>query len=47
MRPENLGPAVNSVQDEDGVFVAGDGTLYFSSQGHTSMGGYDVFRTRN
>lgn len=44
---ENLGPVVNSIHDEDGVFVHPDGkTLYFSSQGHTSMGGYDVFRTR-
>jgi hypothetical protein len=45
--PENLGPSVNSRLDEDGVFITRDGTtLYFSSKGHTSMGGYDVFRTR-
>jgi len=44
---ENLGPVVNSIHDEEGVFVHPDGkTLYFSSKGHTSMGGYDIFRTR-
>jgi ribosomal protein L24E len=45
--PENLGPTVNSRLDEDGVFISRDGTtLYFSSKGHTSMGGYDIFRSR-
>ena len=44
---ENLGPTVNSVHDEEGVFLHPDGkTLYFSSKGHTSMGGFDIFRTR-
>lgn len=43
---ENLGLAVNSPYDEEGVFVSDDGnTLYFSSKGHNSMGGYDIFRT--
>lgn len=40
--PEN----VNSAYDEDGIFVHPDGkTIYFSSKGHNSMGGYDVFYT--
>ena len=40
--PEN----VNSTYDEDGIFLHPDGkTLYFSSKGHNSMGGYDVFKT--
>ncbi|MBL7938701.1 MAG: OmpA family protein [Flavobacteriales bacterium] len=44
---ENLGPTVNTIHDEEGVFVHPDGrTLYFSSKGHNSMGGYDVFRSR-
>lgn len=44
--PENLGPMVNSVHDEDGIFVHPDGrTIYFSSKGHTTMGGYDVFKS--
>lgn len=33
-------------ENEDAPFVAGDGTLYFSSRGHDSMGGYDIFKTR-
>ena len=41
---ENLGPDVNSAFDEDGVFVSFDGnTIWFSSKGHSSIGGYDVF----
>jgi len=44
--PENLGPVVNTPEDEEGVFVHPDGrTLYFSSRGHICMGGYDVFKT--
>lgn len=44
---ENLGPTVNTIHDEEGVFVHPDGkTIFFSSKGHTSMGGYDVFRAR-
>jgi tetratricopeptide (TPR) repeat protein len=41
----NLGPWVNTPYDEDYPSISGDGkTLYFSSKGHTSMGGYDIFR---
>ena len=43
---QNLGPDVNTSNDEEGVFVAADNTLYFSSKGQTNMGGFDVFRTR-
>ena len=44
--PRNLGPTVNSIDDEDGVFITPDGlTLYFSSKGHDAMGGYDIFRS--
>jgi len=43
---ENLGPTINSIYDEEGVFVHPDGrSIYFSSKGHTTMGGYDVFRS--
>lgn len=37
---------LNTPEREDAPFVAEDGTLYFSSQGHDSMGGYDIFMTR-
>jgi len=43
---ENLGPEINTQYEEDGVFIHPDGkTLYFSSQGHNTMGGYDIFRS--
>lgn len=43
---ENLGPAINTMYDEEGVFLTPDGkTLYFASQGHSSMGGYDLFKS--
>jgi len=42
----NLGPTVNTPYDEDAPFIHTDKkTLYFSSQGHQNMGGYDVFKT--
>lgn len=46
-RGENLGPTVNTIYDEDGIYVHPDGrTIYFSSKGHSSMGGYDIFSSR-
>jgi outer membrane protein OmpA-like peptidoglycan-associated protein/Tol biopolymer transport system component len=40
----NLGAAVNSVQDEATVFAHPNGqSLFFSSQGHGSVGGLDLF----
>lgn len=43
---ENLGPTVNTQYDEDGVFMHADGkTLYFSSNGHNTMGGLDIFKS--
>jgi len=44
--PQNLGNLINSVYDEEGVFISPDGHyLYFSSRGHNSMGGFDIFRS--
>ncbi len=43
---ENLGPVINTQYGEEGVDIQADGkTLYFSSQGHNSMGGYDIFKS--
>ncbi len=43
---ENLGSNVNTKYDEESPFMLSDGkTLYFSSKGFDSMGGYDVFTT--
>jgi outer membrane protein OmpA-like peptidoglycan-associated protein len=42
--PVNLGPAVNTILNEDAPIMSPDGKrLYFSSQGHSTMGGYDIF----
>ncbi len=43
--PESVGPVINTQYDESSVFFLGD-TLYFASQGHNSMGGFDIFMTR-
>lgn len=44
--PVNLGPIINTAEDEIGVFISPDGnTLYFSSKGHNSIGGYDIFKS--
>lgn len=45
-KAENLGLTINTPQNEEGVFIHPDGkTLYFSSQGHESKGGYDIFKS--
>lgn len=45
---ENLGPSVNTEFDEDAPYIHPDNkTLYFSSKGHNSMGGYDIFVVQN
>jgi outer membrane protein OmpA-like peptidoglycan-associated protein/tetratricopeptide (TPR) repeat protein len=42
----NLGKTINTSFNEEGVFMHPDGkTLYFSSEGHKSMGGFDIFKT--
>jgi len=44
--PENIGPVINTEYDERGIFALPDGkTFYFSSNGHNTMGGYDIFKT--
>jgi len=43
--PVNLGPMVNTPGDEMFPFLHTDGTIYFSSNGHVSMGGLDIYKT--
>jgi len=44
---QNLGPDVNSSNNEDAPFIHPDGIhLFFSSDGKGSMGGYDLFYTK-
>lgn len=43
---KNLGSEINTIYDEDFPNLSPDNnTLYFSSKGHSSMGGYDIFKT--
>lgn len=43
-KPENLGNTVNTSEDEKYPHTSKDGKeLFFSSKGHNSIGGYDIF----
>ena len=42
----NLGPEINTQFNDDRPFLINKGkTLFFSSQGHENIGGYDLFRS--
>lgn len=44
--PENLGHGINSPYDEAyAYFNVSESALYFSSKGHHSMGGYDIYKS--
>ncbi len=44
--PVNLGSKINTPLFDGSPFMAADGTtLYFASEGHGSMGGYDIFQS--
>ena len=43
---QRIGYGLNSPQDEGALYFHPDGkTIYFSSKGYNSMGGYDIFKT--
>jgi hypothetical protein len=43
-KPENMGPKINTMYNEETPFISPDGKrLYFSSEGHSGMGGLDVY----
>ena len=43
----NLGPVINTPGQEESPFLHSDGkTLYFRSNGHTGMGGFDLFMSK-
>ncbi len=44
-KPRNLGPNINTTQNEITPFYT-NGVLYFSSNGHPSFGGYDIFKSK-
>jgi Tol biopolymer transport system component len=44
--PVNLGPEINTQFNDDRPFLINNGkTVFFSSQGHSNIGGYDIFRS--
>ena len=44
--PQNLGPNINTEYKEEFPQFSEDGkTLYFASEGHSSMGGFDIFKS--
>jgi outer membrane protein OmpA-like peptidoglycan-associated protein len=46
--PVNLGESINTKDDEDAPFIHPDQkTLFFTSNGHNTIGGRDIFVTRN
>ncbi len=45
--PRNIGKEINTPLNEDNPFITtNDSALYFCSEGHNSMGGYDNFKSR-
>lgn len=45
-KPVNLGPTINTPYKEDAPYLSKDGkTLYFASEGHNTMGGFDIFKS--
>ncbi len=45
--PENLGQTINSPKDDNFPFLDDKNNLFFSSKGHGSVGGYDVYFARS
>lgn len=44
--PQRFGNQINTLYDEDFPYLSEDGnTLYFSSKGHGTMGGYDIYKS--
>ncbi|MFH2141213.1 MAG: hypothetical protein ABIJ97_02230, partial [Bacteroidota bacterium] len=43
---ENIGNVINTEYDENGIYMHPDGkTMFFVSNGHNSIGGYDIFKS--
>jgi tetratricopeptide (TPR) repeat protein len=43
---KNLGPNINTSKNEENPFITSNNILFFSSQGHYNMGGYDIFYSK-
>ena len=46
-KPQNLGNVINSKGNEITPNIAFDGNLWFASDYHIGLGGYDVFKSKN
>ena len=46
-KPVNLGPEVNTEGDEIYPYMDEEGYFYFSSDGQTGLGGFDIYYTRS
>lgn len=44
--PENLGKTINTEGKESFPFISNENQLYFSSDGHPGLGGFDIFVSR-
>jgi hypothetical protein len=44
--PINLGPNINTKEDELYPFLTDKGVLFFSSNGHIGMGGFDLYKSK-
>jgi flagellar motor protein MotB len=43
---KNIGAPINTPYDEESIYMMPDGrTMYFSSKGHKTMGGFDIFKS--
>lgn len=45
--PQNLGEGINTSGDERTPFLATDGFIYFASNYHLGMGGFDIFKAQS
>jgi outer membrane protein OmpA-like peptidoglycan-associated protein len=46
-KPINMGPQINTEEDEMFPFITKTGKLYFASSGHLGFGGFDIFSATN
>ncbi len=45
-KPVNLGPTINTPDDDMFPFITSENVLYFASKGHLGMGGLDIFKAK-
>lgn len=43
--PKNLGPQINTIEDDMFPYISEDNELYYSSKGKIGLGGLDIFKT--